>query len=224
MAHLIAGRVNEVMYPISENCKTGNELRGAGERHGSDTSGSPVFGLHKATFVDLPCKDNYCSMLPGFTEEKVAQSAKLWFNVEAQTSEAISLSKRKPSKLKRCSRSDQSKSSCPNSTLKTIVNVKVESSDHNDVLDSRCVAVGKFNFSPSSLKREEEVQNDVFEDNLDHMLLRERMNMLTTHAGSSSDFDWLSTALPASEKIHAVLESVKPISIKCPRKRRKTVT
>lgn len=166
-------------------------------------------------------------MLPGLTEVKVAESAKSGVNLEVQTSDVISSSKRKSSKLKRCIRSDHmplNKRSFPKSTPGTVVKVKIEPSDDTEVLDSKRVAVGNFTFNSLSVKRETEVQNHLFEDNLDHMLLRERMNMLTSHADSGSECDWLATTLPASEKISAALESVKPIKIKHPRKRRKTVT
>ncbi|KAK4767339.1 hypothetical protein SAY86_015089 [Trapa natans] len=227
LAHLIGGRANEVIQPISENCSTGNELNGAGERHRPDTCGTPGFGIQKSNFVSLPCKNNYCSIVHGLMNGNVTESARICANIEAQANEAISLSKRKSSKLKRYNRSDHvllGKRSCPDSTLQTIVNVKVENSDNTDVLDSRCMSLGKFALNPSSVKREGVVENLVFDDKLDHMLLRERMDMLPMHANSCSDRDWLPRTLPASEMTHTVLQSVKPIRIKHPGKRRKTVT
>ncbi|OWM87078.1 hypothetical protein CDL15_Pgr017663 [Punica granatum] len=224
LADRVARRDDEVIHPISAESRTGNKLHGFGESQCSDIYGS----LRSGTFVGIPCKDNRCSTLPGYTDAKVAVSAELRLNVEAQASEGTSSWKRKPSKVKSCSGSDHVPvNDFSNSTMRTAFEVKTEPSDHSEVLGSRCDTVGNFTFNASLVKREEE-HDRLFEDKLDHMFLRERMNLLTQHTNSGSDHlkkcDWLTRDLTSSEKIPAVMKFVDPISIKRLQTRRKTVT
>nr|GMC57311.1 uncharacterized protein LOC109180469 isoform X1 [Ipomoea batatas] len=80
-----------------------------------------------------------------------------------------------------------------------------------------------------SVKREQEVPNDSCLDQLDHMLLQERMKLFSNKAINSSGGDGISASL--SEIVPSVFDSTpiasaaaEPLKINRPRKRRKTAT
>ncbi|GFY94112.1 hypothetical protein Acr_09g0005580 [Actinidia rufa] len=112
----------------------------------------------------------------------------------------------------------------------TAVNIKAEPLDHGDVhsleKDSIC------NFLSNSIrpvKSELEISGESYGDNLDHMLLRDRIKLLASREATNLDY---SRKLKCSKRIvppgldhsSVAAESSKPLKINRPRKRRKTAT
>ncbi|KAL4379998.1 hypothetical protein GQ457_02G006170 [Hibiscus cannabinus] len=107
-----------------------------------------------------------------------------------------------------------------NSTLNTSVKVKVEPLDSNNLLNPER---STFN-NMVSVKCEEDIS-----DGIDHMVLRDRMKLLTSFEDfklhSSTNFEGLWKSEPAAvEASPFVSEPAKPITLIRPRSRKKTAT
>lgn len=114
-----------------------------------------------------------------------------------------------------------------NSSVPKFVNVKAEP------LDNYETGVKNFPFihlpvdNMDSLKSEPGLPDDPDQDKLDHMLLRERMKLLSPEVPHSDVFGLkcLSKMVPAGLDYQPIAqESSKPLRINRPRKRRKTAT
>lgn len=104
-----------------------------------------------------------------------------------------------------------------NSTMEVNVKIKVEPTIHDEETPpSKFSDVGDFKFG--TIKTEENVNSDISDDKIDHMLLRERMKLLTT-PGHSDPLKIMSMPDMGPD-----LGSVKPISIKRPWKKKRTAT
>ncbi|XVE72237.1 hypothetical protein DITRI_Ditri11bG0023300 [Diplodiscus trichospermus] len=108
-----------------------------------------------------------------------------------------------------------------NSVLDTSVKVKIEPLDYNNLQNpEKSKTMGNL----VSVKCEEDIY-----DQIDHMLLRDRMKLLTPvedfDLNSSRDFECLSKSEPAAFGFRPIVpESAKPRRVTCPRKRKKTAT
>lgn len=117
------------------------------------------------------------------------------------------------------------------SSFSTAVKVKDESLENNDLKSYVNDAVEKSPFSAllSSIKSEVQVYDDLYEDELDHMLLRDRMKLLgkgkLPDVNIAGNLNCLSKFVTSDlEHIPNVSESAKCRRVGHPRKRRKTAT
>ncbi|XP_027178854.1 uncharacterized protein LOC113777839 [Coffea eugenioides] len=120
-----------------------------------------------------------------------------------------------------------SKSSMHNSAVANVVNVKVEPLD-NDEASQKSFPSGHLPLDNVDLvKSEPDLSADSNDDELDHLLLRERMKLLSAQVPHSDvvGMEWLSKMVPAGLDCHPIAqESAKPLKINRPRKRRKSAT
>lgn len=114
------------------------------------------------------------------------------------------------------------------STSSSFVKAKVEPLDSNDLHNIDKNSVGEFSFGNiQTVKSESNVTVNFTEDEVDHMLLKDRIKLL--ESGEVSDsviFRKCSNNLVPSaiESDPVFLDSLKPVTINRPRKRKKTAT
>lgn len=114
--------------------------------------------------------------------------------------------------------------------IQSLANVKVEPPNPDEFQSSTASAVGPMPFSNFVLvKTEVQTAGDGHEDDLDHMLLRERMKLLSSRNAPSLNANRSPKSM--SKMMHSdsdcMLDRSKPshsLKINRPRKRRKTAT
>lgn len=116
------------------------------------------------------------------------------------------------------------------SAISKLANIKIEPPSYNEFQNSNETMLGQMSFGNIVLVKNE-VQNadDACEDELDHMLLRERMKLLSSKNCPSLDIHQSSKCAinvpPSAPECRPVESKPAPsLKINRPRKRRKTVT
>ena len=140
-----------------------------------------------------------------------------------EESNIICPSERTSKEFKSCDGDDSvpaSTNNIYNSTLNTSVKVKVEPLDYNNLQNPEISSLGNM----VSVKCEEDSS-----DGIDHMLLRDRMKLLTSvedfEMNSSRNFECLRKTEPAAYGFSSIVsESTEPIRVNHPRKRKKAAT
>ncbi|XP_030511372.1 uncharacterized protein LOC115725838 isoform X1 [Rhodamnia argentea] len=115
----------------------------------------------------------------------------------------------------------------PAAALKQSVKVKIEPPDHHAMPKSDNTSQDHLKMLP--VKREAQDYDDLSSDKVDHMLLRERLELLTSHTDSVADTNetyrcYTELISSVRESSHPVPESVKLTVPKRLRKRKKTAT
>ncbi|XP_068310500.1 uncharacterized protein [Pyrus communis] len=114
------------------------------------------------------------------------------------------------------------------STPSTSVKVKDEPWDDGVFQNPDRNAGGKFSFDILSIKNEPRVFNEINEDEVDHMRLRDRLNLLASGYGCelniSRSHGCFVKVVPSAKYSPIASESAKPINVIRPRKRKKTAT
>ncbi|KAM1201021.1 hypothetical protein FF1_017348 [Malus domestica] len=114
------------------------------------------------------------------------------------------------------------------STPSTSVKVKDEPWDDGVFQNQDRNAGGKFSFDILPVKNEPRVFNEINEDEVDHMRLRDRLNLLASGYGSelniSRSHGCFVKVVPSAKYSPIASESAKPINVIRPRKRKKTAT
>ncbi|KAJ6684230.1 putative proteinC DOMAIN-CONTAINING PROTEIN 8 [Salix viminalis] len=112
------------------------------------------------------------------------------------------------------------------SSLSTMINVKAEPLDNNELHNSDRTSVPNFFIHKVPVKTELEIPNKLYEDKLDHMQLQDRIKMLTKWKSSESKISGNSEksrkAIPSDVEYGSTVPD--PIRFIKPRKRKKTAT
>ncbi|KAJ6370871.1 hypothetical protein OIU77_001392 [Salix suchowensis] len=112
------------------------------------------------------------------------------------------------------------------SSLSTMINVKAEPLDNNELHNSDRTSVPNFFINKVPVKTELEIPNKLYEDKLDHMQLQDRIKMLTKWKSSESKISGNSEksrkAIPSDVEYGLTVPD--PIRFIKPRKRKKTAT
>uniref|UniRef100_A0A2N9ETB0 Uncharacterized protein n=1 Tax=Fagus sylvatica TaxID=28930 RepID=A0A2N9ETB0_FAGSY len=120
-------------------------------------------------------------------------------------------------------------SSVCTSMSSTFVKVKVEPGDDSNFHNLDKNAIQNFSFNKLPLKSESGVSDKLYEDEVDHMLLRDRMKMPKwvedSELNISRNSEYLKKSVPSALGCSLIAsDSADPIRINRPRKRKKTVT
>lgn len=116
------------------------------------------------------------------------------------------------------------------SAIPSLAKIKVEPPNYDEFQSSDVTTLGQMSFrNLVVVKSEVQTAGDAYEDELDHMLLRERMKLLSSRDGPSLDMHQsskcMSNMAPSALGCRPVgSKAVKSLKINLPRKRRKTVT
>ncbi|KAI3462168.1 hypothetical protein Pfo_018831 [Paulownia fortunei] len=116
------------------------------------------------------------------------------------------------------------------SDIPSLANIKIEPPNYDGFPSSNVTTLGQMSFRNFVLvKSEVQTAGDAYEDELDHMLLRERMKLLSSSGGPSLDSHqsskWTSKMFPSALGYRPVAsEPAQSLKVNRPRKRRKTVT
>ncbi|KAJ6290759.1 hypothetical protein OIU78_026494 [Salix suchowensis] len=112
------------------------------------------------------------------------------------------------------------------SSLSTMINVKAEPLDNNELHNSDRTSVPNFFINKVPVKTELEIPNKLYEDKLDHMQLQDRIKMLTKWKSSESKISGNSEksrkGIPSDVEYGLTVPD--PIRFIKPRKRKKTAT
>uniref|UniRef100_A0A6N2N763 Uncharacterized protein n=1 Tax=Salix viminalis TaxID=40686 RepID=A0A6N2N763_SALVM len=112
------------------------------------------------------------------------------------------------------------------SSLSTMINVKAEPLDNNELHNSDRTSVPNFFINKVPVKTELEIPNKLYEDKLDHMQLQDRIKMLTKWKSSESKISGNSEksckAIPSDVEYGSTVPD--PIRFIKPQKRKKTAT
>ncbi|KAL2252471.1 UNVERIFIED_CONTAM: hypothetical protein Sindi_0041800 [Sesamum indicum] len=116
------------------------------------------------------------------------------------------------------------------SAISNLAMIKIEPPNYDEFQSSNVTTPGQMSFrNLVPVKTEVQVAGNADEDELDHMLLRERMKLLSSSDGPSLDIhqgsECFSKMIPSALGCRPVAS--KPslsLKVNCPRKRRKTVT
>uniref|UniRef100_A0A6M2FB62 Uncharacterized protein n=1 Tax=Populus davidiana TaxID=266767 RepID=A0A6M2FB62_9ROSI len=116
--------------------------------------------------------------------------------------------------------------SMASSSLSTMINVKAEPLDNNELHNSDRISVSNFSINKVPVKTELEIPNKLYKDKLDHMQLQDRIKMLTKWKSSKSKIsgnsECLRKAIPSDVEYGSTVPD--PIRFIQPRKRKKTAT
>lgn len=116
--------------------------------------------------------------------------------------------------------------SMASSSLSTMINVKAEPLDNNELHNSDRISVSNFSINKVPVKTELEIPNKLYKDKLDHMQLQDRIKMLTKWKSSKSKIsgnsECLRKAIPSDVEHGSTVPD--PIRFIQPRKRKKTAT
>ncbi|KAH8483187.1 hypothetical protein H0E87_027817 [Populus deltoides] len=116
--------------------------------------------------------------------------------------------------------------SMASSSLSTMINVKAEPLDNNELHNSDRISVSNFSINKVPVKTELEIHNKLYKDKLDHMQLQDRIKMLTKWKSSKSKIsgnsECLRKAIPSDVEYGSTVPD--PIRFVQPRKRKKTAT
>lgn len=114
------------------------------------------------------------------------------------------------------------------SRVHSSVKIKDEPLDNSDFLSLGRRVRGDFSLNILPVKQELRATNKIGDDEIDNMLLRDRMNLLVSQENSevsmSKNYGCLVKIVPSAVSCSPISESAKPISISRPRKRKKTAT
>lgn len=112
------------------------------------------------------------------------------------------------------------------SSLSTMINVKAEPLDNNELHNSDRISVSNFSINKVPVKTELEIHNKLYKDKLDHMQLQDRIKMPTKWKSSKSKIsgnsECLRKAIPSDVEYGSTVPD--PIRFIQPRKRKKTAT
>lgn len=116
--------------------------------------------------------------------------------------------------------------SMASSSLSTMINVKAEPLDNNELHNSDRISVSNFSINKVPVKTELEIHNKLYKDKLDHMQLQDRIKMPTKWKSSKSKIsgnsECLRKAIPSDVEYGSTVPD--PIRFIQPRKRKKTAT
>lgn len=116
--------------------------------------------------------------------------------------------------------------SMASSSLSTMINVKAEPLDNNELHNSDRISVSNFSINKVPVKTELEIPNKLYKDKLDHMQLQDRIKMLTKWKSSKSKIsgnsECLRKAIPSDVEYGSTVPD--PVRFIQPRKRKKTAT
>lgn len=116
--------------------------------------------------------------------------------------------------------------SMASSSLSTMINVKAEPLDNNELHNSDRISVSNFSINKVPVKTELEIPNKLYKDKLDHMQLQDRIKVLTKWKSSKSKIsgnsECLCKAIPSDVEYGSTVPD--PIRFIQPRKRKKTAT
>ncbi|XP_073261907.1 uncharacterized protein [Populus alba] len=116
--------------------------------------------------------------------------------------------------------------SMASSSLSTMINVKAEPLDNNELHNSDRISVSNFSINKVPVKTELEIPNKLYKDKLDHMQLQDRIKVLTKWKSSKSKIsgnsECLRKAIPSDVEHGSTVPD--PIRFIQPRKRKKTAT
>jgi len=116
--------------------------------------------------------------------------------------------------------------SMASSSLSTMINVKAEPLDNNELHNSDRISVSNFSINKVPVKTELEIPNKLYKDKLDHMQLQDRIKMPTKWKSSKSKIsgnsECLRKAIPSDVEYGSTVPD--PIRFIQPRKRKKTAT
>lgn len=114
------------------------------------------------------------------------------------------------------------------STVLNLVKVKAEPLDNNESDTQGRNAMGNFSFNIVHAKSELELSDELNRDSVDHMQLRNRMNLQIPRAdyelNSSGNYECLMKIGPSVDNDPAPMEASNTVRINRPRKRKKTAT
>ncbi|XVF31660.1 hypothetical protein REPUB_Repub17cG0010500 [Reevesia pubescens] len=236
------GRIKQELQPIDGECMTAqNQFNDFPIRNASDFSSCSANGSSRLEysagrnkeelqfvdgeswsvgnkFNDIPNRSTYDLLRTSATGTKVARSG-----YRMEESNIIYASERTSMEFKLHDGDEfvsASTNNIYNSTLNASLKVKVEPLNYNNFQNPERSTLGNM----ISVKCEEDIY-----DGIDHMLLRDRMKLLTSvedfELNSSWNFECLRKTEPAAFGFSPfVSESTKPISVNRPRKRKKTAT
>lgn len=201
------------------------------ERGGSDICGSTVTDASDTSVSQCCFGANQVSSLPIVFESTLSSKSK--DSVELQKCVDTTLSEEKLPKSNLCNGQDPGLCPMmikkPAAALKQTAKVKIEPSDHNAMPKSDNTSEDHLNLKMLPVKSEAQDSDDLSSDKVDHMLLRERLELLTSHKDSVADNNntyrcYTELIPPVRESSHPVPESVKLTVPKRLRKRKKTAT
>ncbi|KAJ6867433.1 hypothetical protein NC652_038599 [Populus alba x Populus x berolinensis] len=116
--------------------------------------------------------------------------------------------------------------SMASSSLSTMINVKAEPLNNNELHNSDRISVSNFSINKVPVKTELEIPNKLYKDKLDHMQLQDRIKMLTKWKSSKSKIsgnsECLRKAIPSDVEYGSTVQD--PVRFIQPRKRKKTAT
>uniref|UniRef100_A0A5B6ZMS7 Uncharacterized protein n=1 Tax=Davidia involucrata TaxID=16924 RepID=A0A5B6ZMS7_DAVIN len=200
------------------------------ERNASDLCKMSESGSLNGILAGLSCTTTQCSALMG---SRGTESTKSGNFMGIQDSDRIHSPKIASTGYESCGRQDFV-SGAPkrmlNSSLTTLINVKVEPLDNNELHSLDKNAVGNFLLTKiASVKSELETPDESDGDEVDHMLLRDRIKLLAPREVPDLDISrnfkcWRKIVPSALDCNPIVSESAKSLGINRSRKRRKTDT
>lgn len=121
-----------------------------------------------------------------------------------------------------------SRNTVSGSTVLNLVKVKAEPLDNNESDTQGRNAMGNFSFNIVHAKSELELSDELNRDSVDHMQLRNRMNLQIPRAdyelNSSGNYECQMKIGPSVDNDPAPMEASNTVRINRPRKRKKTAT
>ncbi|KAA8530672.1 hypothetical protein F0562_005394 [Nyssa sinensis] len=229
MTQTIARRKGERHSVDGESLGIVNHTDDIPEINGSDLCKMSESGSLDGIIAGSSCTTPQCSALMG---SRGTESTKSGNFLKIQESDRICSCKIASTAYESCSGQDFV-SGAPkrmlNSSLTSFINVKVEPLDNNDLHNLDKNAVGNFLLTKIvSVKSELETPDDSDGDEVDHMLLQDRIKLLAPrevpNLDISRNFKCCRKTVPSALDSPVVSKSAKPLRINRLRKRRKTAT
>ncbi|XP_059640202.1 uncharacterized protein LOC132282507 isoform X2 [Cornus florida] len=209
----------------------GTHTHAVSERNVSDFRKKQKSGSSNSIIAGSSSTTPQCSSLKGSCQG--IESIKSENLMGVQEKDGVSSSKKAPSIYESSGRHDfvsGDRNSMLGSTLTSFATVKVEPLDNSDLHNRNKNAVSNFPLENIvSVKKELETLEESYGDELDDMLLRERMKLLSPrkvpNLDISQNFKCSRKIVPSAIDSSPILsEPAKPLRIIHPRKRRKTAT
>ncbi|KAI6691460.1 hypothetical protein NL676_028288 [Syzygium grande] len=201
------------------------------ERGDSVIRGSTVTDASDTSVSQCCFGANQVSSLPIVFESALSSKSRDFVELKKCVDKTVS--KGKLPKLNLCNGRDPGLRSMmiakPAAALKQSAKVKIEPSDLHAMPKSNNTSKDHLNLKTLLVKSEAQDSDDLSSDKVDHMLLRDRLELLTSHMDSVADGSKTYSCYPelipsVCESSHPVPESVKLTVPKRLRKRKKTAT
>uniref|UniRef100_A0A5B6ZK40 Uncharacterized protein n=1 Tax=Davidia involucrata TaxID=16924 RepID=A0A5B6ZK40_DAVIN len=201
------------------------------ERNASDFCKMSEPGSLNGIIAGSSCTTNQCSALTGSCSHTASTKSGSFMGL--QESDRICSSKIDSTAYESCGGQDLlsgGSKSMLSSASTTFVNVKVELLDNNGLQSLEKNVVGDFPYSKIvSVKSELETPDESYGDEVDHMLLQDRIKLMASREVPNLDFSrnfkCLRKIVPSAiDCTPIVSEPAKPLKISRLRKRRKTAT